>query len=223
MADSPAGSFGCTCGKIRVDVANPSSSNIVKPTAALCQCNDCYNFASAVAKFRKENLPNSSDKGDALTASNAVDMRQIYKSDALKLQGAEYLRGVKLKEDSPCVRYYSACCGTPLMMDYKMAPFYLVYQHIIAKVEGGDVAASFRKIPAPVSLFHKFAQPDSAPLPEGVAVRDGVSIGFVSHAILRAIFGMLSGKKTSAIAAQLENVPISVGIESIGKKDEEGN
>ena len=67
---------------------------------------------------------------------NGVDMRQIYKSDAVKLTGEDNLQGIKLKEDSPAVRYYSTCCGTPLMMDYAMAPFFLVFQHTIDASDG---------------------------------------------------------------------------------------
>jgi len=231
-AESPpavvAGSFGCACGKVRVDVANPPSSDFVKPTAAFCQCADCYGFATAVSEYRKgRRLPGGTDASaaDALTPSNAVDMRQIYKSDAAKLEGAEHLRGVKLARDSPCVRYYSACCGTPLVVDYKMAPFYLIYQHTIHESVGtttatttdGEVAPPpvFRKIPSSVALNHNSARPGSAPLPEGVAVRDGVSIGFVSRALLRAVFGAVAGKKKSPIAEELDKVPIGTGVESI--------
>jgi hypothetical protein len=200
---------------------NPKSSNFVSATCALCQCSDCFTYASAVAKFRKDNLPDWSEKADALTSFNAIDMRQCYKADANKMTGDEFLRGVKLREDSPCVRYYSICCGTPLMIDYKIMPFLLVHQHSIAEVasteEGESMSeAPFQKLTPTVLLNHRSAVPDSEPAPEGIPVEDGVSIGFVAHVLLRLLAGLISGKKASPIADQLANVPVSIGIESIG-------
>ena len=216
----PDGSFGCVCGKVRVDVVQPKSSTFVTPTAAMCQCTDCYAFASSVANFRESSLPGSSDKADALTPSNAVDMRQIYKSDAVKLVGEENLQAVKLKDDSPCIRYYSTCCGTPLMMNYTMAPFFLVFQNAIKEDEKATTEkrseTSFQRLTPSVVLNHKSAPPDSPPTPEGIPVRDGVSLGFISHAVARAVFGLIGGKKTSPISAQLDSVPLIIGIDSIG-------
>lgn len=209
------GSFGCTCGNIRVDVLQPRSSIFVSPTAAMCQCSDCFGFASTVSQFRKENCPESSDKADALTDANATDMRQIYKSDAAKLTGQEYLRGVKLQEDSPCVRYYSTCCGTPLLISYTVAPFFLVYQHTIQ-----DGLEGFKRLAPTVVLNHQSAPPNSTPTPDGIPIHDGVSLGFISHAVARAIFGMLAGKKTSPIGDQLDTIPIRIGLESIRNQDD---
>lgn len=212
------GHFGCACGKVRVDVLQPKSSSFVAPTAAICQCTDCYQFASSMSQFRKDKCPGSSDKADALMACNGVDMRQIYKSDAVKLTGEENLRALKLKEDSPAVRYFSTCCGTPLMMDYTMAPFFLVFQHTIDTTKKG---AAFQPITPPLVLNHKSAPPDSPATPEGVAVKDGVSLGFISHAVMRAIVGMISGKKTSPIAEQLERVLVATGLESLRTKQDQ--
>ena len=139
-------------------------------------------------------------------------MRQIYKSDAVQLTGEDNLLGLQLKEGSPCVRYYSTCCGTPLMTDYTMMPFYLIYQHTIAS---DDENANFKQIPATVVLNHQSAPSDSPATPEGIPVRDGVSLGFVSHALARALVGMVSGKKSSPIAAQLEKIPVIIGTESM--------
>ena len=220
------GRFACACGKVVVGVVQPKSSTFVTPTAGLCQCTDCYSFASKVATFRKESLANSFENADALTPSNAIDMRQIYKSDAIKMAGEEFLQGIKLREDSPCIRYYSTCCGTPLMMDYTMAPFFLVFQHTIVE-DPGEAATSnkkenpFARMTPTVVLNHQSAPPDSAPTPEGIPVKDGVPLFFMSHAIVRAIFGMLGGKKGSSIAPQLEKVPVGIGVDAIGKKNDD--
>ncbi|CAB9515927.1 expressed unknown protein [Seminavis robusta] len=209
------GYFACHCGKIRIDVVQPASSNWVTPTAALCQCNDCVQHAKAVSRYRQEHC-SSAAAADALTASNAVDMRQIYKSDAVKLTGTEYLQAVKLKQDSPAIRYHSNCCGTPLMMDYTMAPFFLVYQHTIASTQDDDSSTLlFQRMTPTVVLNHQYALPNSPPTPEGIPVRDGVSLGFMSHAIGRLVVGLLAGKSKSPIAAQLDTVPVSIGIDSI--------
>ena len=214
------GSFACACGKVAADVIQPKSSTFVKPTAALCQCTDCYSFATKIAAYRNETLANTFTHADVLTPSNAVDMRQIYKSDAIKLVGEENLQGVKLQENAACIRYYSTCCGTPMMIDYPMAPFLLIFQNTIAD-NSGETETPFTRIAPTVVLNHQSAPPDSVPTPEGIPVRNGVSLFFISHALIRAIFGVLGGKKGSAIAPQLEKIPVSIGLDSVGvKKDE---
>eukprot|EP00957_Ditylum_brightwellii_P009127 690122-Ditylum_brightwellii.AAC.1 len=211
------GRFGCVCGNICVNVMQPKSSSLVTPTAALCQCTDCYQFALAVSKFRKEFCPESSEEADALTASNATNMRQIYKSDAVKLSGEDYLQGVKLKQDSPCIRYYSKCCGTPILIDYTMSPFFLVFQHTMnaTKKDG-----RFQRMKPTVVLNHNSAPPKSPSTPDDIPVQDGVSIGFMFHIIARVLWGILSGKKSSPITTKLETVPTHIGINSLGKKEE---
>ena len=209
------GSFACACGKVAVDVIQPKSSTFVKPTAALCQCTDCYSFASAVAAYRNDSLAHSSRYVDVLTPSNAIDMRQIYKSDAIKIVGEGNLQGVKLQENSACIRYYSTCCGTPMMIDYTKAPFLLVFQNTIIIINNCKTETPFTRITPSVVLNHQSAPPESAPTPEGIPIRDGVSLSFISHAILRALFGMLGGKKDSVIAPQLEKIPVSIGLDSI--------
>ena len=220
-AEQSDGYFGCACGKIRIDAVQPPSSSFVTPMAALCQCHDCFNFADKVEKFWKEKLPGSSEKADALSDSNASDARQIYKSDVVKITGEEYLQGIKLRENSPCIRYYSTCCGTPLMINYKIMPFFLVYQHTIAaqetsRNEVGVREPRFQRIPPTVVLNHKSASAGSAPTPEGIPVHDNVSFGFIAHALTRAIVGLVTFKKGCAVTPKLEKVPINIGAEYIG-------
>jgi hypothetical protein len=208
------GHLGCFCGKVRVAVTQPKSSNWVTPTAAICQCADCYQAAWAVSQFRKAHCPESSDSADGLLACNGVNMRQIYKSDAVRLSGEENLQGFQLKEGAPAIRYYSTCCGTPLFLDYTQAPFFLVYQHTI---DTRDPNAAFQPIPPQVVLNHPSAPLDSPPPPEGIPVRDGVPLGFFPHVVARAIVGIVSGKRTSPIAPQLEKVSVTIGVEQLGK------
>jgi hypothetical protein len=223
LAEVPAGQepfdgyIACACGKVRVDIMQPRSSNFVPPTAALCQCTDCYGFAKAVAQYRQEHHLSTSPEGASgvLLESNAINARQIYKSDAVQVTGEEYLRAIKLTDKSPAVRYYVTCCGTPLLLDYTAAPFFIVYQSLIHPNEKSTTP--FQAIPPTVVLNHSSAPPDSPPTPEGIPVREGLSFGFVSHAIARAVVGLVTGKRTSPIAGVLEKVPVSVGLESIGK------
>lgn len=210
------GHIACACGKVRVDVIQPKSSSFVPPTAALCQCTDCYGFAKAVAQYRQEHHPSTSpEAADVLLESNSIDARQIYKSDAVQVTGEDHLHAIQLTDKSPAMRYYSTCCGTPLLLDYTAAPFFLVYQRLIHPNDKSPTP--FQAIPPTVVLNHRSAPPDSPPTPEGIPVREGLSLGFVSHAIARAVVGLVAGKKTSPIAGAMEKVPVSVGLESIGK------
>ena len=211
------GHIACACGKVRLDIIQPkSSTSIVAPAAALCQCTDCRYFAQAVAKYRQECHPSTSaEAADVLLESNAVDLKQVYKSDVVHLTGEDHLHAVKLTEKSPAIRYYSTCCGTPIMMDYVVAPFFIVYQHLIHPNDKSPTP--FQVVPPRLVLFHRSAPPNSPPTPEGVPVRETASLGFISYAIARIILGFVAGKKTSPITSTLAQVPVRVGLESIGK------
>jgi hypothetical protein len=166
------GSYQCVCGKVQFDLKVPFTSYLVPQTSVLCQCKDCYTFAHALNDARKNNKSIKDDNraNMLIGETNAVHMIQFYKSDLMLVKGDEYLGRLKMFPSSPIVRFYSKCCGTPLLIwaDFG-GPICVLYSSLIHGKKGAKDPV--KMIEPTVVLNHATAQPNSTPTPDGLVVR----------------------------------------------------
>ena len=106
MSATDALNFACECGKVTglIDHATPEQGDYV-----VCHCTDCQDL---VRHFGKEERLLDSHAGTAL-----------YQSRCARLQiatGLKQLAGLHMT-DGPTLRWYAACCGTPMFNTYKNA------------------------------------------------------------------------------------------------------
>lgn len=230
MMPTKEGRCNCACGKVSFHITLPFSSYwIAKQTCAYCQCHDCRTYAQTVQSYRMglSDHPNNNNNGNnnkelwpqALDASNATCMTQFYKSDLSSVIGIEYLGACQLKanKDGLATRYYSLCCGTPLLLWYHDPPFVLVMTKYLDH-------GTLPQIEPTVVMNHASAPADSAPPPSGVMVRSGIGAPiFLLRVVWRLLWGLFlgkGGKLSKDVEQMLKKVIPVIGIGNIiGKKE----
>jgi hypothetical protein len=237
MMATKEGRLNCACGKVSFHITMPFSSyGIAKQTCAYCQCHDCRTYAQAVQSYRMmdhvlsdhddHHHPNNNNNSikeqwpQALEASNATCMRQFYKSDLSSVIGMENLGACQLKatKDAIATRYYSLCCGSPLLLWYHApAPFAVVMTKYLDH-------GTLPRIQPTVVINHASAPPHSASLPSGVMVRMGFGAPiFLLRLLWRLLWGLLLGKgKTLSkdVEQMLTTVVPVIGIDNILRRGE---
>jgi hypothetical protein len=128
-------SANCTCGAVVLEITVGATSQLIKPASIGCACSDCVGFVERVAK-----APRSLDKSAARPLPPIVDpwlgcthMVQCFRSDVRVTSGAAHVRASKLSAGAPMVRFYAACCGTPLALSPEPAvvPILPIYASLI--------------------------------------------------------------------------------------------
>ena len=75
---------------------------------ASCHCSDCYEGSRQI-----ESLPNAAPILDSFGGTQHI----VYRKDRVRyLKGTEFLKSLKVDEDSPA-RVYAACCNSYLLLD----------------------------------------------------------------------------------------------------------
>ncbi|HSZ11862.1 MAG TPA: DUF6151 family protein [Rhizomicrobium sp.] len=95
----------CACGKVRIKALGPPI------LYAACYCDDCQAGARMI-----EALPSAATVLDEWGGSHYL----IYRNDRFAyVEGADLLRGIKLKETSPTTRFVATCCNSAMMLQFK--------------------------------------------------------------------------------------------------------
>lgn len=96
--------FQCRCGKIQITA-------IGKPiTSVVCYCDDCQNGGKLLNELSSENKVSDMQGGTPYVLFRKDKI--IYDFDK------NLLKGLKLKSSSPTNRNYSACCLTPMFINF---------------------------------------------------------------------------------------------------------
>lgn len=109
----------CQCGQLRAHVEGEGIHNHI-----VCYCSDCRAFAHFLGRAEQ-----------VLDAQGGTEIVQISQARLRFIQGQEHLATVRLS-DKGMVRWYAACCKTPLgniMPDPKMAFIGLIHSALDSK------------------------------------------------------------------------------------------
>ena len=104
----------CICGRVVLETTG-------KPIlSAACYCGDCRNGAREI-----EALPGASAILDAEGGTELL----LFRKDRMRCtQGADLLRDMRLREDSPTRRVVAGCCNTALFLDFEKGHWYSLYR-----------------------------------------------------------------------------------------------
>ena len=94
----------CKCGRVRFEARGEPF------VSAVCYCADCQAAAVKIAKFSNAQMTGDPDGGTPYST-----FRQDQWTCA---EGSELLVQIKLKPDSPTVRYVASCCNSALYLIY---------------------------------------------------------------------------------------------------------
>ena len=98
----------CACGSVEVEALGPPITSVV------CHCNDCQEGARRI-----EALPNARPVRDTDGGSAVA----LYRKDRVRCsQGAELLKGYKLKESSVTNRVVANCCNSAMFVSFDRGP-----------------------------------------------------------------------------------------------------
>lgn len=134
----------CECGRVEITALGPPI------VSTICYCDDCQQGARQI-----EALPNARPVLDPDGGTPLV----LYRRDRVeRSNGAELLRGYKLREGSPTNRVVATCCNTAMFLDFDRGPHWV---SILRARLGGDAP------PAQMRLQTKY-KPETSELPDDV-------------------------------------------------------
>ncbi|MBC3872948.1 DUF6151 family protein [Undibacterium flavidum] len=114
----------CQCGEVRAHLEGEGTHNHI-----VCYCTDCRAFAHFLGRGEQ-----------VLDAQGGTEIVQVSQARLRFVQGREHLAAVRLS-DKGMVRWYAACCKTPLgnvMLDPKMAFIGLIHSALDKAHVGKD-------------------------------------------------------------------------------------
>ena len=93
----------CVCGNIELETIGAAI------VCAACHCSDCQEGARRI-----EALPNACPILDSYGGTPYI----LFRKDRIKyLKGTEFLKSLKVRDDSPTNRIYAGCCNSFLTLD----------------------------------------------------------------------------------------------------------
>ena len=103
----------CACGTVHIDIEGDPI------LAAECCCNSCRE-----ANGRLQKLPGA----PAVLGPHGQTPYIMYRKDRVRFAaGAEQLRELRLKPDSPTRRVVAACCNTPVFLEFQNGHWLSLY------------------------------------------------------------------------------------------------
>lgn len=168
MAAGPGFHASCACGKVTMETRG-------KPiVTAVCYCDDCQ-----AAGRQIEALPGAAPVLDADGGSALV----MYRRDRLScVRGADLLKAMKLRPDSPTNRYVASCCNSAMYLGFDDSKHWVdVFR---GRVEGTAP-------PIEVRMCTRFL-PAGTEIPKDLPSSSGFHVGTVAK-VMGARLAMLFG------------------------------
>ncbi|MDL2404751.1 hypothetical protein PY650_03575 [Rhizobium calliandrae] len=169
MISVPTMTVTCSCGSVELKAfGRPIVSSV-------CYCDDCQKGAEQI-----ESLPNAG----AIRDPDGGTAYILFRKDRIECSnGAELLKGYKLKETSATNRVVATCCNSAVFMNFDRGPHWVSAYR--ARFRGELPPLQFR-------ICTKF-KPDSAVLPDDVPSYRSYAPGFIVR-LLASRVGMLLGR-----------------------------
>ncbi len=168
MAARPGLRASCACGKVELETSGAPIG------VSVCYCDDCQAVGREI-----EAMANGPPVLDPDAGSSFV----VYRRDRLScVRGEELLRAVKLKPESPTVRYVASCCNSAMYVGFDDGKHWVdVFR---ARVDG-------EAPPIEVRMCTRFA-PEGTEIPKDAPSSPGFPFGFIAK-IMAARLAMLFG------------------------------
>ncbi len=94
----------CNCGQVKFEA-------MAKPiVTAVCYCTDCQAAGEIIDKYENVKPFREADGGTPYVT--------LLDKDWVALEGEDLLESVKLKSNSPTIRYITTCCHSPLFIKF---------------------------------------------------------------------------------------------------------
>lgn len=108
--------LACSCGKVRLAVRG-------KPImTAECHCNSCREAGARLGAL--EGAPE-------FISANGGTPFVMYRKDRVEVvDGAQYLKSLRLKPDSPTRRIVATCCNSPVFLEFKGGHWLSIYSNV---------------------------------------------------------------------------------------------
>mmetsp|Transcript_171 Transcript_171/g.422 ORF Transcript_171/g.422 Transcript_171/m.422 type:complete len:268 (-) Transcript_171:128-931(-) len=206
------GTATCKCGRVHLEVVAPPSSHLVEQLTARCSCRDCIGFVRWVEARRATQV----DGGSLIDHdSESVAVLQVFDSDVTISAGKNAIRICKLTETSPMLRYYAACCSTPL--GWTSSPKLTPSVALLADLFDPTARATFPE-PTTHLAIHR-ARAGSSPYPNTRPVEALLEPMIAVRCALRSFYGIILGKgRVDTFRANLDHRDTAVLVISKGNK-----
>jgi hypothetical protein len=158
----------CACGRVELEAGGDPIMS------AVCYCGNCQEGSHRIAA-----LPD----GRPVCGPDGGTWLVLYRKDRVaRSKGAELLRGLKNREESPTSRVVAACCDSPLYLDFEKGHWLSVYR-----------AALGEDAPPPQMRVQTKSRPAGIDLPDDVPAYPGYPLKFLTK-LLAARIAMLLGR-----------------------------
>jgi hypothetical protein len=159
----------CACGRVALELNGAPIASLV------CYCDDCQAGARQIEALPAASPVQTPDGGTAYV---------IYRKDRVqKTKGAELLKALKLKPQSPTNRVIASCCNSAMLLNFDDSKHWVdIYPERI----GADAP------PIQMRVCTKFA-PDAASIPADVPRYPKYAMPFLGK-LIGAKIAMLFGR-----------------------------
>lgn len=196
----------CACGAVQIDVNVPGSSyGLVDQTTGFCHCKDCVGFLKALGT-----------QGEAFLCNNASQLVIFYPSDLTVVQGSDKIAAIRLRPDTPPLRFYCRECKTPLGMQAPSPfPVSSLYPQLLTSSD--EDGHRLPVILPSLVLNYDSALPGSRPYGGCAVVKRGMLAPWlILRTIGRILLGFAFGKaKNGILPVNVDPKTVPVGLETI--------
>jgi hypothetical protein len=201
----------CSCGAIQIDLHVPGSSyGLIDQSTGLCHCKDCVGFLKALGA-----------QGEAFLRNNASQVVLFYPSDLTIVRGSDKVAAMRLRPDTPTLRFYCRECKTPLGVQAPSpVPVSSLYSQLLTSSDESNEDGNHNRFPVIVPflvLNYDSALPGTRPYAGCAVVKRGMLAPLhILRTVGRILLGFAFGKTGSGLLpAQVDPRSAPVGVESI--------
>lgn len=198
----------CACGAVQIDVHVPGSSyGLIDQSTGLCHCKDCVGFLKALGV-----------QGETFLCNNASQVVIFYPSDLTIVRGSDKVAALRLRPDTPTLRFYCRECNTPLGVQApRPVPVSSLYSQLLTSTDEIKDGNRFPMILPYLVLNYDSALPGTRPYAGCAVVRRGIVAPLhILRTVGRILLGFALGKAGNGLLpAHVDPQSIPVGVESI--------
>ncbi len=145
----------CACGSVELEAIGTPITSVV------CYCESCQEGSRQI-----EALPN----GRAVCSPAGGTPYVLYRKDRVEYpKGSQLLRGLKLRDESSTRRVITACCDSPMFLEFEKGHWLSVYR---TALRGDSPPLEMR--------VHTKSKPAGIDLPNDVPAYAGYSLRFMA-------------------------------------------
>jgi Family of unknown function (DUF6151) len=185
-----------------------SSYGLIDQSTGLCHCNDCVGFLKALGA-----------RGERFLCNNASQVVIFYPSDLTIVRGSDKIAAIRLRPDTPTLRFYCRECRTSLGVQAPSpVPVSSLYSQLLKSSD--EIKDGNTRVPVIVPslvLNYDSALPGTRPYAGCAVVRRGmVAPLHVLRTVGRILLGFAFGKAGNGLLpAHVDPASVSVGVEPI--------